>query len=92
MIALGDVLERCLRACGITKERIAAVTGVADCGCPKRQEALNQLGYQWQSLGGRIYWRLRDWVRAARYSAATYRLYAAGRHLYLAVRVLVWGT
>jgi hypothetical protein len=85
MIALGDIVERCLRACGITKERVAAVTGVADCGCPKRQKALNEIGYQWQSRLGR-------YVRAVRYSAAVYRLYAAGRHLYLAFRVLFWGT
>jgi hypothetical protein len=32
-----------LSAIGITKERVSAVVG-RDCGCPKRQEALNELG------------------------------------------------
>jgi hypothetical protein len=32
-----------LSAIGITKERVSAVVG-GDCGCHKRQEALNELG------------------------------------------------
>jgi hypothetical protein len=32
-----------LSAIGITKERVSAVVG-RDCGCPQRQEALNEFG------------------------------------------------
>ena len=46
MIALGDIVERCLRSCGITKERVAAVLGVEDCGCKQRQQWLNEVGYK----------------------------------------------
>jgi hypothetical protein len=40
---LGDMVASGLSAIGITKERVSAVVG-GDCGCPKRQEALNELG------------------------------------------------
>ena len=40
---LGDMVAAGLSAIGITKERVAAVTG-KPCGCAKRQEALNKLG------------------------------------------------
>ena len=40
---LGDMVAAGLSAIGITKERVSAVVG-RDCGCPKRQEALNELG------------------------------------------------
>lgn len=40
---LGDYVSRCLSWFGITKERVSAVVG-GDCGCDKRQEALNALG------------------------------------------------
>jgi hypothetical protein len=40
---LGDMVAAGLSAIGITKERISAVVG-GDCGCAKRQEALNALG------------------------------------------------
>jgi len=44
---LGDMVASALSAVGITKERaqaVAAVVGVKDCGCKKRQERLNELG------------------------------------------------
>jgi hypothetical protein len=44
---LGDMVAAGLAAVGITKERaqaVAAVVGVKDCGCKKRQERLTQLG------------------------------------------------
>ena len=44
---LGDMVAAGLDAIGITKERVQAVAsavGVKDCGCKKRQEALNNLG------------------------------------------------
>ena len=40
---LGDMVAAGLSAIGITKERVSAVVG-GDCGCAKRQEALNELG------------------------------------------------
>jgi hypothetical protein len=40
---LGDMVAAWLSAIGITKERVSAVVG-GDCGCAKRQEALNELG------------------------------------------------
>ena len=40
---LGDRVASALSAIGITKERVSAVVG-GDCGCAKRQEALNALG------------------------------------------------
>ena len=40
---LGDMVAAGLSAVGITKERVSALAG-GDCGCQKRQEALNALG------------------------------------------------
>lgn len=40
---LGDIVASGLSAVGITKERVSKLLG-RDCGCPKRQEALNELG------------------------------------------------
>lgn len=40
---LGDMVAAGLSAIGITKERASAVVG-GDCGCKKRQEALNNIG------------------------------------------------
>jgi len=44
---LGDMVAAGLDAIGVTKERVQAVAskvGIKDCGCKKRQEALNSLG------------------------------------------------
>lgn len=46
-LGLGDMVASGLAAVGITKERAQAVAnavGVKDCGCVKRQSALNKLG------------------------------------------------
>ena len=40
---LGDMVAAGLSAIGITKARVSALAG-GDCGCHKRQEALNALG------------------------------------------------
>lgn len=40
---LGDLVADGLSAIGITKERVSKIAG-RDCGCKKRQEALNRLG------------------------------------------------
>lgn len=42
---LGDMVAAGLSAVGITKERVSAVVG-GDCGCKKRQDALNRLGHK----------------------------------------------
>lgn len=44
---LGDMVADGLASVGITKERVQAVAsavGIEDCGCGKRQAALNALG------------------------------------------------
>ena len=43
-VGLGDMVAAGLEAIGITKARVSAALGVKDCGCGKRQEALNALG------------------------------------------------
>jgi len=43
-VGLGDMVAAGLAAVGITKERVSAALGVKDCGCAKRQAALNELG------------------------------------------------
>ena len=40
---LGDLVASGLSAVGITKERVSQIVG-KDCGCTKRQQALNELG------------------------------------------------
>ena len=40
---LGDMVAAGLSAVGITKERVSKLAG-GDCGCHKRQQALNALG------------------------------------------------
>lgn len=41
---LGDIVAAGLSAVGVTPERVSAALGVKDCGCKKRQAALNRLG------------------------------------------------
>ena len=43
-MGLGDMVAAGLEAIGITKARVSAALGVKDCGCSKRQSALNALG------------------------------------------------
>jgi len=91
MIALGDITERALSFVGITKERVQAVTGKQDCGCRKRQEAMNAWGYRWQ---GRLLapyryalYRMEMTSRWLRYSRFGY----AYRHFREGIRVLLAG-
>lgn len=42
-LGLGDMVAAGLSAIGITPERVSKAVG-GDCGCTKRQEALNELG------------------------------------------------
>ena len=51
---LGDVIAIAFASVGITKDRLQAVAnavGIADCGCAKRQETLNQIGREWLGIG-----------------------------------------
>lgn len=41
---LGDLVAAGLKRIGITEERVKAVTGLKDCGCGRRRQALNDLG------------------------------------------------
>ena len=90
MLALGDITERCLRFFGITKERVSAVAG-KDCGCAKRQAAMNQAGYRWQHAMMRPYYRARDLFLNAYYRLQSSRLRMSGRFAWMAVRVLIYG-
>jgi hypothetical protein len=50
---LGDMVADGLAAAGITKDRaqaVAAAVGIKDCGCKKRQDALNAAG-RWLGIG-----------------------------------------
>ena len=40
---LGDMVAAGLSAIGVTKQRVSKLAG-GDCGCAKRQQALNDLG------------------------------------------------
>ena len=90
MLALGDIAERCLRFFGITKERVTAVAG-KDCGCAKRQTAMNQAGYRWQNAMSRPYYRAKDSFRNAYYRLQSSRLRISARFAWMAVRVLLYG-
>lgn len=46
---LGDMVAAWLSAVGITKERVSAIVG--DCGCPERQQKLNELGHKYLGIG-----------------------------------------
>ena len=97
MIAVGDITERALRLIGITKERVTAIAG-RDCGCNKRQQAMNETGYVWQGwlivlFRKVLYYReeLRNRWQSIRYSQLGQRLYMARRYLWMAGRVLFYG-
>jgi hypothetical protein len=90
MLALGDIIERCLRFFGITKERVSAVAG-KDCGCQQRQAAMNQAGYFWQQALFRRYYGARDSFLSAYYRLQSSRLRLSARFAWMAVRVLFYG-
>jgi hypothetical protein len=60
-VAVGDAVERMLSAVGITKERVQEWTRTKDCGCPKRQQWLNQWGYAQQEKLERVLNRAARW-------------------------------
>lgn len=91
MIALGDITERFLRLFGITKDRVRAITGRQDCGCAKRQTAMNEWGYRWQGrLLMPVHWLRYRW-QILRVGKAAMRLRMARRYLWMACRVLIYG-
>jgi hypothetical protein len=88
MLALGDIAERCLRFFGITKDRVQAVTGKKDCGCAKRQAAMNEWGRRWQHRAMfPAYWLLERCMRI-RKGRLWMRLEMAGRYMNMAFRAL----
>lgn len=97
MIAIGDTTERALRLIGITKERVSAIAG-RDCGCKKRQQAMNEVGYVWQGkllvpIRRVLYYceELRNRWRDMRYSRLGRRLHMAAHYLRMAGRALFYG-
>lgn len=91
MLFIGDIVEKSLRFCGITKERVAKIAGKKNCGCQKRQEAMNQWGLCWQLRMLAPYYRLLDKCRAFRERQIYMRLRLSGGYLAMAVRVLIFG-
>ena len=91
MLALGDITERLLRFFGITKERVQAVTKKKDCGCAKRQAAMNEWGYQWQyRLMLPFHWVREKW-RHFLYGRFVRRFGVSSRYFALAFRALFYG-
>jgi hypothetical protein len=91
MLALGDMAEQCLRFFGVTKERVQGITGRKDCGCAKRQAAMNEWGYRLQErLFLPIHWLRLAWHRA-RYGEAGTRIEMACRYMGRAIHVLWYG-
>ena len=89
MIALGDITERALTSVGITKERVQAVTGKKDCGCRKRQEAMNAWGYRWQNQILTSYQSALYHIGIARHWLRYSRFGYAYRHFKEGIRVLL---
>ena len=91
MLAIGDIAERCLQFCGITKERVQAVTKKKDCGCAKRQSAMNEWGFQWQyRLILPFYWLREKWRRFL-YGVFCRRFSLSAQYFRMGFRVLFYG-
>jgi len=60
-VAVGDLVETILTSVGITKERVQQWTRTKDCGCKKRQQWLNQWGYQQQDKVERLLNKAARW-------------------------------
>lgn len=88
MIAFGDIAERALRAAGITKERVQIATGMQDCGCDKRQQAMNEFGYRWQRWFLIVPLWLRYKAELLASSRRAKRIKAAWQHIQAAWRIL----
>lgn len=90
MLAIGDTVAAVLSACGLTKARVHQVTG-KDCGCTKRQEALNRIGYAWQRSIVLAFYRTVGRLEMLRMSPYGRRLFVAAYHLRMAAKSLVYG-
>jgi len=91
MLAIGDIVERCLRFFGITKDRVQAAIGNKDCGCSKRQAAMNEWGYRWQHRIWFACHALRQQSLRLCGGKAKARVWVAARHFRLALRALFYG-
>ena len=91
MIALGDITEKALTSVGITKDRVQAVTGKRDCGCRKRQKAMNALGYRWQNWFFSQFYYLLHRINVYKNSLAYSRFGFAYWHFKRGIRVLLTG-
>lgn len=60
-VAVGDLVETMLTSVGITKERVQTWTRTKDCGCNKRQQWLNQWGYDQQEKIERLLNKAARW-------------------------------
>jgi hypothetical protein len=60
-VAVGDFVETLLARVGITKERVQQLTRTKDCGCKKRQQWLNQWGYDQQEKLERLLNKAARW-------------------------------
>jgi len=90
MIAIGDVVAAVLTACGVTKPRVQRVTG-KECGCTKRQEALNRMGYAWQRSAIVALYRVLGRLEVLRMSPYGRRVCVAWYHLRQAAKALIYG-
>jgi hypothetical protein len=78
MLAFGDIAERCFSFFGLTKAMVQRLFGKKDCGCAKRQQWLNRIGYEIQRylITGlfaisRLFWHLVGKKRQARFRLAS---------------------
>lgn len=60
-IAVGDLVETMLTSVGITKKRVQQWTRTNDCGCKKRQQWLNQWGFEKQEQVERLLNKAARW-------------------------------
>lgn len=90
MLAIGDIAERVFKFFGITKDRIKSLTG-RDCGCQKRQEMMNSLGYRVQQKMFRpAAWLINHW-QFVKYRGPVMRVSEACRYFRMGFRVLLTG-
>lgn len=91
MFMLGDAVERLLRSVGMTKERVQAITGNADCGCARRQEQANNFGLLIQRYAINILYRVLNAIAVLRHMFRKSRFGRASVYLKMAAFLLVTG-
>jgi len=90
MFHLGDSIARMLSSVGITKELAGRVAG-KDCGCSRRQEAMNQVGFRWQIAAMLAFVWVSYYFSKFRSLPFWSRLRVSCRFFSMALRVLVLG-